>query len=490
MLNKTWTWTYDAAGNILSRKEYAYTTGTLGTPTDTVSYGYATSGWKDLLTSYDGFSYSYDTIGNPVYDGIWTYTWEHGRELESQYRIIALPDGRQMDVGISYVYDVNGMRTQKSILTRWFAGTTSAPVEYMTDEQYDYVYNGSSLSQLKVTKETTAGNGSPTTTTENLNFTYDASGTPMTVTHNGTTYYYVTNLQGDVTDILNSAGTAVVSYTYDAWGNIRSTNGTLSTTLGKYNPLRYRGYVYDTDTKFYYLQSRYYNPDVGRFINADVYASTGQGFEGNNMFAYCNNNPPVHTDYAGNFPSCLRYSFCVTHIFAPGSKSSALAQFQINAGAFGEYGQAVQEKYAEVKNYVINDDIEVTETRLVNDGFAFYKGVPVFRVNAMKKGALSFGAIFIGGEVIDSVYFENTLKHEYGHTVHFLQVGPVTYGITVGIPSLTFAAATTWGLFPRKLYYDLPWERIADELGDVNRGYLPASNTWGSIYWFFTLIVP
>ena len=82
--------------------------------------------------------------------------------MESQYRIIALPDGRQMDVGISYVYDVNGMRTQKSILTRWFAGTTSAPVEYMVDEQYDYVYNGSSLSQLKVTTETTVGNGSGT----------------------------------------------------------------------------------------------------------------------------------------------------------------------------------------------------------------------------------------------------------------------------------------------------------------------------------------
>ena len=120
------------------------------------------------------------------------------------------------------------------------------------------------------------------------------------MTHNGTTYYYVTNLQGDVTDILNSSGTAVVSYIYDAWGNIRSTTGTLSATLGKYNPLRYRGYVYDTETKFYYLQSRYYNPDVGRFLNADVFASTGQGILGNNMFAYCGNNPIVRKDPSGD----------------------------------------------------------------------------------------------------------------------------------------------------------------------------------------------
>ena len=99
--------------------------------------------------------------------------------------------------------------------------------------------------------------------------------------------------------ILNGSGTAVVTYYYDAWGNLRDTTGTLATTLGTHNPLRYRGYVYDTETGLYYLQSRYYNPTLGRFLNADALVSTGQGLLRNNMFAYCLNNPVNGCDPAG-----------------------------------------------------------------------------------------------------------------------------------------------------------------------------------------------
>ena len=134
---------------------------------------------------------------------------------------------------------------------------------------------------------------------DTLTFTYDASGRPLSVSLGGSTYYYVTNLQGDVTAILNTSGTAVVTYTYDAWGNPLTTSGDLATTLGTLNPLRYRGYVYDTETELYYLQSRYYDPQIGRFLNGDAYASTGQGILGNNMFAYCNNNPIVFSDSSG-----------------------------------------------------------------------------------------------------------------------------------------------------------------------------------------------
>jgi RHS repeat-associated protein len=92
-----------------------------------------------------------------------------------------------------------------------------------------------------------------------------------------------------------------VEYTYDAWGKPLTVTGSMAETLGKLNPLRYRGYVYDQETQLYYLQSRYYDPDTGRFLNADVYAATGQGFTGNNMFAYCGNNPINLSDPNGKF---------------------------------------------------------------------------------------------------------------------------------------------------------------------------------------------
>ena len=137
--------------------------------------------------------------------------------------------------------------------------------------------------------------------TDTLRFTYDASGLPMALTYNGTYYYYVTNLQGDVIAILDTAGTAVAEYTYDAWGNPISTTGTMAQTLGKYNPLRYRGYVYDEETGLYYLQSRYYDAEMGRFINADTQLNT-DAILGYNMFGYCYNNPVMLADSLGTRP--------------------------------------------------------------------------------------------------------------------------------------------------------------------------------------------
>ena len=141
--------------------------------------------------------------------------------------------------------------------------------------------------------------------THTLDFTYDASGTPISVTYDGTPYFYATNLQGDVLAILNSSGTAVVSYIYDAWGNHLSITGSLSGTLGYYNPLRYRGYVFDEEFGLYYLQSRYYNAGLGRFNAPDAFASTGQSILGNNMYAYCRNNPVIRKDASGTEDVCV-----------------------------------------------------------------------------------------------------------------------------------------------------------------------------------------
>ena len=93
-----------------------------------------------------------------------------------------------------------------------------------------------------------------------------------------------------------SQGATTWSYTYDAWGNVLTAT---DSDLANYNPLRYRGYVYDQETGLYYLQSRYYNPKIGRFINADAYIATGRKFIGNNMFAYALNSPVIYGDPDG-----------------------------------------------------------------------------------------------------------------------------------------------------------------------------------------------
>lgn len=137
----------------------------------------------------------------------------------------------------------------------------------------------------------------------------------MSMTYNGNTYYYALNLQGDVMALLDANGNEVVSYHYNAWGEIISTTASTTgmlNTLAKYNPLRYRGYVYDRETGLYYLQSRYYNPEIGRFINADDLSNLG--IDGTiisyNMFAYCGNNPVVYADsYGESFSIVLGFNF-------------------------------------------------------------------------------------------------------------------------------------------------------------------------------------
>ena len=167
-------------------------------------------------------------------------------------------------------------------------GTQTVTHEYLT-------LNG------KVARETIKTNNSLTAV---LDFVYDESGKPFALKYstNGTsfqTYYYVLNLQGDVVKLIHYIPgfeyESVATYEYDAWGNVSS-----SGRLAEINPLRYRGYYYDNETGFYYLQSRYYDPANRRFISADVYASTGQGFLGTNMFAYCNNKPIINSDPSGH----------------------------------------------------------------------------------------------------------------------------------------------------------------------------------------------
>ena len=145
-----------------------------------------------------------------------------------------------------------------------------------------------------------------TTGSDKIHYSYDASGNLFSMNLNGTEYYYVRNTQGDITGLIDNAGNLVVSYTYDTWGKLISTTGSLASTVGVKNPYRYRGYRYDTETGFYSLQSRYYDPEIGRWINPEPNAyvgafDEGAGLLGYNVYAYCANNPINLFDPTGEF---------------------------------------------------------------------------------------------------------------------------------------------------------------------------------------------
>ena len=262
---KAWKYVSDKVGNITSKTEYTYLNGAVGSQISSVSYDYGNSNWRDLLTSYNGNTITYDGVGNPLSYRGWTFTWKGGRQLASA------SDGT---TSLSFVYNNSGLRIKKTV------GSTV----------HRYVYLGSRLA-AEITDDYA------------LYFHYDAKGSPMgfsyatAYSYNG--YIYRKNLQGDIIGILNAAGNPVAEYRYDAWGRPLSTP--TPGTFAAINPLRYRGYYYDQELGLYYLKSRYYDPEVCRFINADAFISTGQGIIGYNMFAYCGNNPVASSDPSGHY---------------------------------------------------------------------------------------------------------------------------------------------------------------------------------------------
>ena len=311
----TWVYNYDRGGNITSKVRYAYTTGTLGTALQTIPYGYDPV-WKDKLTSYNGQSITHDAIGNPIYDGTWHYQWEQGRRMWQMYKGA---DEQPGSVFVDFTYNANGLRTSKEVL------------RYDDDGNFSFVTTQYTLHGNNVVHMTQGNN--------NLHFWYDAQNRPAIVEFNGLKYGYILNLQGDVVGLMDSTGAEVVRYTYDAWGKLLRTTGTMFSSLGYFNPFRYRGYIYDEETGMYYLRSRYYNPEFGRFINADAYSVPAQFCEtltNKNLYAYCNNNPIYQVDSSGLFGlfAGMVVGFCVG--FFVGGIVSAVSQY-INEGEVDWY---------------------------------------------------------------------------------------------------------------------------------------------------------
>ncbi len=216
------------------------------------------------MTYYNGTSY--------------IFTWKNGRQLAAV---------SSDDFELEFVYNDEGIRTQKIVNDSEIHTYHRSGTDIIAEEW------GSNL----------------------IVYLYDSDGSPMGMQYRRNsmdvgefyTFWFEKNLQGDIVAVYNSAGIKVISYSYDAWGNCTTTNHNISGTnsYATYNPFRYRGYYYDSELGFYYLNSRYYDSAVGRFINADTLVSTGQGILGYNMFAYCNNEPVFQKDSQGTEPESV-----------------------------------------------------------------------------------------------------------------------------------------------------------------------------------------
>ena len=266
-------YTYDALGQLLTEYVNAYVVNSMEYDNygniikkNGKVYTYGDEKWKDLLTGFDGKTIEYDAQGNPVQYLGHTLTWEKGRQLKS------------FDNN-TYTYNANGIRTSKTIrVNEYDAGVT-------------HTYT---LDRTKILRETWEGN--------TLIPIYDNEDSICGIIYNNVRYYFLKNLQGDIIEIVDEDAITVAKYSYDAWGVPTIISDISECKIATINPFRYRGYYYDQEIELYYLQSRYYDMDIGRFINVDsaLLPYLFQAYDTNfNIFSYCCCNPINGSDANG-----------------------------------------------------------------------------------------------------------------------------------------------------------------------------------------------
>lgn len=283
--DRIYRYTYDNSGNIRSAKTYVYDDDGNEVLSESKTFSYS----NGILSSYNNgmttVSYQTDAMGNPIRisDGgvVKTLSWGEGRMLL----------GVQTNASnySQYTYDVDGLRTRKVVAVNGIRTTT----------EYAWGDNGLAGTIIRDGTATTTVVPHYDSEGEAIGFTVKRVPTRLSSPSTTNTYTYVKNLQGDVLRILDKTGNVVVNYTYDPWGKPTVTG---DEDLAALNPCSYRGYDYDEETGYYYLQSRYYDPQIGRFISIDRYAmlmcNPGNGTQ-YNLFAYCNNSPICFDDPTG-----------------------------------------------------------------------------------------------------------------------------------------------------------------------------------------------
>ena len=265
---------------------------------------------------------------------------------------------------------------------------------------------------------------------------------------------------------------------YNAWGNIiyQYDDGS---NLSNINPYRYRGYRYDDETGYYYLNSRYYDPSIARFISADsINYLDPSSSAGLNLYAYCNNNPVMYSDPSGNFPILATFAIILL--------SGVIVHAVTSAG--GYVGSAVasiwDEDIRDDMNAIgwnpfnSNEDLVLKSTKV-----SFYKGSFVVRHDMFGNGSSAgiLGMIWLNHKATDAT----TVKHEWGHNVQELLFGEVITLVFFALPSVInhqygsyrYAKSRT---AQERAYYSKYWERSADFFGGVNRGNYDSFWSWGT----------
>ena len=286
---------YDKGGNLQYKKVYAYSAAAGKTYTDllngtgkTISYGYGIASNKDLLTSYNGSGMlEYDNYGNPqkwfkhgTGNSALSYTLQWGNVSN----LISIYDGVSGST-YNYKYNDQGIRTEKVV-----NGVTHK--YYLQGEQIIAERYGSNL----------------------IKFYYDTTGV-CGFNYNGTDYYYQKNIQGDILRIFNGNGTLCAEYSYDAWG--KCTIKSNVSNIAAINPFRYRSYYFDSEIGLYYLNARYYDPEIGRFISPDsIDYIAPNNINGLNLYIYCLNNPIRYVDKVAHAPQENVIGFTDTFAFS------------------------------------------------------------------------------------------------------------------------------------------------------------------------------
>ena len=322
---------YDAVGNRTKKTE------TKGTTVATTNFTYNVG---NELTNVNSQAYTYDQNGNLTNDGNKTYVYDEENQL------IDVKDNTGASIA-KFTYDQEGKRTSM---------TTSIGTTY-------FHYNGD-----KVIEETDANNN---VTAE---YTWDDQGNPVTMVSGGKTYYYHLNGHGDVTALTDENGNIVAQYLYDAWGNIISSTGAMKDL----NPYRYAGYRYDQETELYYLMSRYYNAEIGRFISRDSFYGVADNPQSLNLYMYSKDNPVRYKDPSGNYPYLIVIGFVALNLIKNVSQTAAKKYL---TKAFKKFNQKYKISWYKDSKHIIFVQDRKTGKRV----FAIDKGPAMYRRNGSSK---------------------------------------------------------------------------------------------------------